>query len=246
MRLVSVQSIHTIDQLNILLPLFPLAALISLQALEQFLATFGYLAVFLFVSIESLGIPFPGETMLLLGSFFVAIDHRLSLPFVIASAALGAIIGDNIGYTIGRRGGRPLVERYGRYVFVKPEHLARAERFFAKHGSKTVFFGRFISILRTWAAFLAGVNRMHWRTFLIYNAVGGIIWATIYGTFGYLAGRFFHDNFGEVEYIARTVGWVGAGLILTAIAIAVIVIRIRRARKQQQKQQSQSPEEVPL
>ncbi len=242
----SLQWIYSIAQLNTLLPVFPLAALISLPALEQFLATFGYLAVFIFVMIESLGIPFPGETMLLLGSFFVAIDHRLSLPFVIASAALGAIIGDNIGYAIGRKGGRPLVEhlieRYGRYIFLKPEHLARAERFFAKHGDKTVFFGRFISILRTWAAFLAGVNRMHWRTFLIYNAAGGIIWAAIYGTLGYLAGRFFHDNFPAVEHIARDVGWVGAGVVVAAIAIAVIVVRVRRARQDRQTQSPEKPE----
>jgi len=86
------------------------------------------------------------------------------------------------------------------------------------------------------------VNRMHWRTFLIYNAAGGIIWAIIYGTFGYLAGRFFHDNFTEVEHIARDVGWVGAGLILTAVAIAIIVVRVRHARRKQQAQPPEEPE----
>lgn len=222
-------------------PIFPLAALISLQSLQQFLATFGYFAVFAFVMIESLGIPFPGETMLLLGSFYVAIDHRLSLPIVIICAALGAVVGDNIGYYIGHKGGRPFIERYGRYVFVKPEHLVRAERFFAKHGGKTVFFGRFVSILRTWAAFLAGVERMHWRTFLVYNAAGGIIWATIYGILGYVAGRFFHDNFAAVEHIARTIGWVGAGIILTVAAIIIIIFRIRRSRQNQQARPQEKP-----
>jgi membrane protein DedA with SNARE-associated domain len=235
--------IHSIYQWNSsFFPIFPLAALISLQSLQQFLATFGYFAVFAFVMIESLGIPFPGETMLLLGSFYVAIDHRLSLPIVIICAALGAVVGDNIGYYIGHKGGRPFIERYGRYVFVKPEHLVRAERFFAKHGGKTVFFGRFVSILRTWAAFLAGVERMHWRTFLVYNAAGGIIWATIYGILGYVAGRFFHDNFAVVEHIARTIGWVGAGIILTVAAIIIIIFRIRRSRQNQQARPQEKPE----
>src|SRR5579871_1528882 len=144
----------------------PLAALISLQTLQNALSVIGYPAVTVFVMIESSGIPFPGETMLLLASFFAATNHTLQIPVVIACAALGAILGDNIGYAVGRTGGRALVMRYGKYIFLKQEHLDRAERFFAKHGNKTVFFGRFVSVLRAWAAFLAGVNSMHWRTFL--------------------------------------------------------------------------------
>src|SRR5207302_5875504 len=176
----------------------PLAALISLQTLQSVLNTLGYPAVTLFIMIESAGIPFPGETMLLLASFYAAIDHQLQLPFIIACAAFGAILGDNIGYYIGRTGGRAFAERFGRYIFLKPAHLDRAERFFARHGDKTVFFGRFVSILRTWSAFLAGVHQMRWRTFLIYNAAGGIVWAVIFGTLGYLAGGLFHNDFGQV------------------------------------------------
>jgi membrane protein DedA with SNARE-associated domain len=189
--------------------------------------------VTIFVLIESSGIPFPGETMLLLASFYAAVDHHLQIPIVIACAALGAILGDNIGYFVGRTGGRALVLRYGRYIFLKPEHLEWAERFFAKHGDKTVFFGRFIAILRAWAAFLAGVNHMPWRKFLIYNAAGGIIWAIVYGTLGFLAGRIFHDNFSQVEQIARTLGWGGA-IFFVAIIIAVYVFfRLQRKRAQQ-------------
>src|SRR3989442_15074528 len=138
----------------------PLAALISLATLQNALNSFGYAAVTLFIMIESSGIPFPGETMLLLASFYAAVSHQLQIPLVIACAAFGAIIGDNIGYLIGRTGGRALVKRYGKYFFVKPEHLDRAEKFFAKHGDKTVFFRRFIAVLRAWAAFLAGLNHM--------------------------------------------------------------------------------------
>src|SRR6266550_6432092 len=177
----------------------PLAALISLATLQNALNNFGYAAVILFIMIESSGIPFPGETMLLLASFYAGTNHQLQIPIVIACAAAGAIIGDNLGYLAGRTGGRALVQRFGKYVFLKPEHLDYAEKFFAKHGDKTVFFGRFVAVLRAWAAFLAGVNHMKWRTFLIYNAAGGIVWAIIYGTLGFFAGRIFHDNFAKVE-----------------------------------------------
>ncbi len=206
----------------------PFAALISLATLQNALDNFGYAAVALFIMIESSGIPFPGETMLLLASFYAAVSHQLQIPLVIACAAFGAIIGDNIGYAIGRSGGRAFVVRYGKYVFIKPEHLALAEAYFAKHGNKTVFFGRFVALLRAWAAFLAGVNHMYWRTFLFYNAVGGILWATIYGTIGYIAGRFFHDNFAQVERLAATLGWIGTGLIVLAVLVTLFIVRMRR------------------
>ncbi len=206
----------------------PLAALISPETLQNILNIIGYPAVTIFVMIESSGIPFPGETMLLLASFYAAVNHQLQIPVVIACAAFGAIVGDNIGYYVGRTGGRAFVERFGKYFFVKPEHLDRAEKFFAKHGNKTVFFGRFIAVLRAWAAFLAGLNQMRWRTFLIYNAAGGIIWATIFGTLGFVAGRFFHDNFAAVEKIARTIGWLGAALLVTFCLLLFFIFILRR------------------
>src|SRR6266702_3434387 len=167
----------------------PLAALISLATLQNALNNFGYAAVALFIMIESSGIPFPGETMLLLASFYAAVSHQLQIPVVIACAAFGAIIGDNIG--------------------------------------------RFIALLRAWAAFLAGVNHMYWRTFLFYNAAGGIVWATIYGMLGYIAGRFFHDNFAQVERLATTLGWLGTGFIVVAVLTALIVFRVRRHQRVQ-------------
>lgn len=208
----------------------PLAAFISLDTLRNALSTLGYPAVALFVMIESSGIPFPGETMLLLASFYAAVDQKLQIPLVIACAALGAIIGDNIGYTVGRTGGHAFVQRFGRYLFLKPAHLARAERFFARHGDKTVFFGRFIAVLRAWAAFLAGLNRMRWSSFLIYNATGGIVWATIYGCLGFYAGRVFHDNFDAVEHLASTISWVGALIIVVVVVVAIVIFRLRRKR----------------
>jgi membrane protein DedA with SNARE-associated domain len=219
----------------LLLNHFPLAALISLDTLRNALSTFGYPAVGLFVMIESSGIPFPGETMLLLASFYAAVDQKLQIPLVIICAALGAIIGDNIGYTVGRTGGYAFIRRFGRYLFIKQKHMEHAERFFTKHGDKTVFFGRFIAVLRAWAAFLAGLNRMRWPSFLIYNAAGGILWATIYGCLGFYAGRIFHDNFAAVEHLASTISWTGAALIASAVVAAFIVFHIRRKRRAREK-----------
>jgi membrane protein DedA with SNARE-associated domain len=202
----------------------PLASFISLQTLQEALAVVGYPAVILFVMIESIGVPFPGETMLLLASFSAGVYHQLQPVPVIVCAALGAIIGDNIGYAIGRSGGRAFIERYGRYFFVKAEHLDKAEAFFVRHGGKTVFFGRFVTLLRLWAAFLAGVNRMPWRSFLLYNAAGGILWATLYGTLGYVAGRVLHDNFSQIQQIAHTIGWITSGGIVAIVVMLIVII----------------------
>jgi membrane protein DedA with SNARE-associated domain len=221
----------------------PLAALISLATLQNALDAFGYPAVVMFVMIESSGIPFPGETMLLLAAFYAGATHQLQIPIVIACAALGAIVGDNIGYFVGRTGGRAIVVRFGKYVFIKPEHLDRAEVYFANHGDKTVFFGRFIAVLRAWAAFLAGVNHMHWRTFLFYNAAGGILWAATFGTLGYVAGRYLHDNFAQVEQLAGIIGWVGAGLIAAAALAVFIVYRARKTRYAQSLAKAKTIEE---
>jgi len=222
-----------------------LAALISFQTLTNLLNNYGYIAVTFFVMIESSGIPFPGETMLLLAAFTAGADpqHHLFIPFVIACAALGAIAGDNIGYYVGRTGGRAFVLRFGKYLFLKQEHLDRAEKFFDKHGDKTVFFGRFIAVLRAWAAFLAGVNHMHWRNFFIYNAAGGIVWATIYGTLGYFAGRFLHDNFAQVESIAGRVGLFGAIAIVVGAVAAIVIFRLRRARRRQSQSTTKTTDE---
>jgi membrane protein DedA with SNARE-associated domain len=200
---------------------------ISTSSLTNLLHMYGYPLVGIFVGIESSGIPFPGETMLVTAAVYAGTGH-LSIVWVIVAGAMGAILGDNLGFAAGRKGGRPLVLRYGRYVRVKPEHLEYAERFFAKHGDKTVFLGRFVAVLRAWAALLAGINRMPWSKFLMYNAAGGIVWATIYGMLGYSLGHnlpLLH----EVLSILGTAGVVGAVLI---VAIAYIVWRRRKAAGQ--------------
>ncbi|GER85866.1 hypothetical protein KDW_00280 [Dictyobacter vulcani] len=194
-----------------------------LQLIQNLLHNYGYAAILLFIMIESAGIPLPGETMLLLASFYAAVYHDLSLPIVIICAIAGAIIGDNLGYLIGHTGGKAIIDRYGRYIFLKPERMKKAELFFAKHGNKTVFLGRFVAVLRAWAAFLAGVNKMHWPTFLVYNAAGGILWSILYALLGYFAGRIFHDNFAQVERMAGNISLILAVVIILGVVIAFLV-----------------------
>jgi membrane protein DedA with SNARE-associated domain len=199
--------------------------------LDSLLATYGYLAVFFFVGIESIGIPVPGETMLVTAAIYAGTTGRLSIFWVIVASAAGAIVGDNIGYTIGRTGGYRLVKRYGRYIRLEENRLRLGQYLFHKHGSKVVFFGRFISVLRIFAAFLAGVNRMHWRRFLIFNAAGGIIWSTLYGMAAYLLGQQLLRLSGRVDLALAIVG--------VAVIIAVIVfLRRNEARLQREADQA--------
>src|ERR1700736_4003033 len=144
------------------------------------IASYGYLALFALVAAESLGIPLPGETILITAGIYAGHTHRLSVWGIFGVAAAGAIIGDNIGFWIGDKGGYQLLRRYGHYVRVDETKIKIGRYIFDRHGGKVVFFGRFVSVLRTYAAFLAGTNRMRWRSFLVYNAAGGIVWAAIY------------------------------------------------------------------
>ncbi len=155
--------------------------------------TFGYLAVFLIIAGESMGFLLPGETILISASIYAGTTHRLNIFFVIIAAVLGAVIGDNLGYLIGRWGGFKLLRRFGKYLKIDDKIIKVGQYLFMLHGGKIVFFGRFVSFLRAWAAFLAGVNRMHWKKFLIFNAAGGIFWASYYGTLGYLFGKHVHQ-----------------------------------------------------
>jgi membrane protein DedA with SNARE-associated domain len=175
------------------------------------LAAYGYFAVFLFIGIESMGIPFPGETMLITAAIYAGNTHRLNIILVIAAAAAGAIAGDNLGYAIGHWGGYRLVRRYGRLIRLHEGRLKLGQYLFRKHGGKVVFFGRFVSVLRAYAAFLAGTNRMPWRRFLVFNAAGGIIWATVFGTGAYLLGQ-------QISRLSQT-----AAIVLGVVAVMVIV-----------------------
>jgi membrane protein DedA with SNARE-associated domain len=187
-------------------------ALISLSKLPRWLA---YLTLFLVVGGESSGVPLPGETSLVAGGVLASQGH-LSIYFVIVAAAAGAIVGDNVGYVIGRRGGRWLMSRGGER---RQRVLARGEAF-DRHGAKTVFFGRWLPGLRITASWLAGINRMKWQRFAFWNAAGGISWAITVGLAAYLLGQAAGSAF-------RTVGLVGAGLVVLAAAGLLVWRRIR-------------------
>jgi membrane protein DedA with SNARE-associated domain len=161
-----------------------LAAIVNVSNLVE---TFGYPLLFVVVAAESSGVPVPGETGLITAAV-LASRGKLQIELVIAVATVGAIVGDNIGYVIGRKGGRWLLERPGRFQRQRVQMLASGEPFFAKHGPKAVFFGRFILGLRVWASWLAGATRMHWRSFALWNALGGICWATGIGLIAYFLG----------------------------------------------------------
>ncbi|MDR3034997.1 MAG: DedA family protein, partial [Kitasatospora sp.] len=149
--------------------------------------SYGYLAVLVLVGAESLGIPVPGETALITAAIYAGHTHRLNPWLIVRIAAAAAIIGDNIGYWIGDKGGYRLARRYGPKVRLDERKLKTARYLFDLHGVKVVFFGRFVSVLRTYAAFLAGTSKMRWRRFLPANAAGGILWAAIYTFAAYLA-----------------------------------------------------------
>ena len=183
------------------------------------LNTYGYWAVLVFVGIESIGIPFPGETMLLVAAIYAGTTHRLVILLVIVAAASGAILGDNIGFWIGREGGYRLLRRYGRYIRLEERRLKLGQYLFLKHGGKVVFFGRFVAVLRAFAAFLAGTNRMPWPRFLFFNAAGGIVWATLYGLGGYFLGDNIHRLTGTIGIIA---------IVLAAIVIIGFLLFLRR------------------
>lgn len=177
-----------------------------LETLTQLFAAYGLLIVALCVLLESAGLPIPGETALLVAAA-AAGAGRLPILDVIAVAAGAAIVGDAGGYWVGRRGGRPLLERHGHWLRLDRPKLERLEAFFARQGPKAVFFGRFVGVLRTYAALFAGISRMPYGTFTLYNASGGIVWAALFGILGYAFGQ----NLATVE---RIVGAIGGALLL--------------------------------
>lgn len=151
--------------------------------------TYGYLAVFGLVAAESLGLPLPGETALIVAAAYAGQTHRLSVWAIFALATAATFVGDNIGYWAGAKGGFRLVRRWGPKLHLSPAKIKVGWYIFQRHGGKVVFFGRFVSVLRTYAAFLAGVNRMRWRRFVVFNLMGGVIWSAIYTFVSYSAGQ---------------------------------------------------------
>jgi membrane-associated protein len=195
--------------------------LASFLDIDHLISVAGYPLLFLLVMAESSGVPIPGETALITAAV-LASRGKLSIEVVIVLAAAGAIVGDNIGYLIGRKGGRWLLERPGRFRRQRLEVLSTGEPFFERHGPKAVFFGRFLLGLRVWASWLAGATRMHWRSFAVWNALGGISWATAIGLLAYFLGN-------SAGNAIETFGIYGLVAVLVAIVSGVVLHR--RARR---------------
>jgi membrane protein DedA with SNARE-associated domain len=184
------------------------------QHLHDFISNYGYLAVFIVVGLESAGVPMPGETALVSAAIFAG-QGSLNIKWVIACAAAAAILGDNAGYWVGREFGFPLVLRYGRYIHLDEGRLKLGQYLFQRHGGKIVFFGRFVAMLRAFAALLAGINRLEWPRFFLFNALGAVVWASLFGLGGYFLGHAF-------EHYARP---VGIAALICAIIGAVAASR---------------------
>ncbi|BBU60100.1 hypothetical protein MSC49_00350 [Methylosinus sp. C49] len=190
-----------------------MSGLIDEAQIVSILTTYGYWAIFIIVALESAGIPLPGETTLVGAAIYAGHSGNIDIRFVILAAAAGAIVGDNIGFWIGREFGVRLLMRYGSYIGVGPPQLRLGQYLFMRWGGSIVFFGRFIALLRILAAVLAGANHFDPVKFLFYNAAGGICWALVFGLGGYVFGAAIHR-------IAGPIGWLGlAGAILGAFLL---------------------------
>jgi membrane protein DedA with SNARE-associated domain len=171
------------------------------ELLREYLGRYGYGAVAGALLLENAGLPVPGETVLLLASFLAFSEHRLHLPSIILVGVCAATMGDNLGFAIGWYGGRPLLERYRKNFHIKPASIARGEELFARYGAATIFLARFIAGMRIIAGPLAGVLRMHWRRFVLFNFLGAAVWVTVVAGAGY----FFGKHWDEVVWIVRNV-----------------------------------------
>jgi membrane protein DedA with SNARE-associated domain len=191
-----------------------------LAAIIDVPANVGYAAVFALIAVETMGIPVPGETALI-GAALLAHDGQMDIGLLVALAAAAAILGDNVGFAIGRKGGRRLFERPGPFHRHRLAVLTHGEPFFARHGPKAVFLGRWVSGLRIASAWLAGMNRMAWPTFLFWNALGGIAWALSIGLGVYFLGH-------VAEQVISTAGPAAAVVGVVAL-VAFLVWRHRKA-----------------
>jgi membrane protein DedA with SNARE-associated domain len=190
----------------------------SLSLISHLLQSYGYFAVFAFIALESLGIPLPGESTLIAAAVYAGSTHRLNIGVIFLAAATAAIAGDNAGYWLGRSGGQRLAARYGRFVRLDAARLRAGRYLFARHGGTVVFFGRFVAVLRTYAAFLAGLNMMRWPRFTAFNAAGGVAWAAFcaFGAFGLGT---------AATGVGQAITFAGLGLTVVLTAAGIVLAR---------------------
>ena len=194
---------------------------------------YGYWAVAGVIGLESMGLPLPGEATLIAAGIYAGSSQHLNIGMVIAAASAGAILGDNLGFWIGRGIGFRLLLRYGGYVRLTESRIKVGQYLFQRHGGKIVFFGRFIPLLRVLAALLAGVNQMSWPRFLQFNIAGGILWATLYGLGAYYLGQ-------GLEHLTKR-----AALALTGVGVMALIIALVYLRRHQAELEAEAERAIP-
>jgi membrane protein DedA with SNARE-associated domain len=207
-----------------------------LHSLQPVLDQYGYLAVAGFVLLEDFGVPVPGETILILGAVYAG-TGRLQIWLVGVLGFLAAVVGDNIGFAIGHFGGRPLVERFGRYIFLTPERLDKTTNFFERRGARIIIIARFIEGLRQANGIIAGISGMHWARFILYNAIGAALWVGVWTCIGYFSG----DHLTSIYNAVSSAGIYA--LIAAAVVLAIYVAwRVRRARHERAERSATPPD----
>ncbi len=194
-----------------------------LEVLRGYFAEYGYWTIALALLLENAGVPVPGETVLLFASFLAFSEHALHLPWIIVVGTAAATCGDNLGYVFGRKGGRPLLARWQHLFHIRPRHVSRGERLMQRHGPVAIFFARFIFGMRVVAGPLAGVLRMPWRRFAVFNALGAVTWVTVIALVGYFFGRQWSTlvaMFKDVDY-----------LLLALVVLGLLWWWLRRRRR---------------
>ena len=198
-----------------------------LHTLQPTLNHYGYLAVGGLILLEDFGVPVPGETVLILAAVYAGAG-RLNIWLVALIGFLGAVAGDNVGFAIGHFGGRPLIERWGRYILLTPERLDKATDFFERRGGGIIIIARFVEGLRQANGIVAGTTGMHWARFLLFNSIGAALWVGVWSSIGYFSGSHI-----DSIYSTATRYSVYFGIAVGVLLIGYIAWRVRRSRREQ-------------
>jgi membrane protein DedA with SNARE-associated domain len=201
--------------------------------LAHWVLEYGYAGVFVIVALESLMLPVPGETVLVTAAIYAGKTHHLSIALLVVTAVAAVIVGGAAGFFLGRAGGYPLLRRYHRYLHLDEGQLRVGQYLFECYGGRVVFFGRFVALLRAFAAFLAGVNRMGTSRFFLFHAAGAVTWAALFGFGGYLLGD-------RLESFGRT-----AGLVIAGAAILAVIAGVRFVQHNFRKFQIEADRTIP-